>query len=59
MTAEPQDILYQTEFPCHKLNLTNMARRRLDECFTDHPDVSYFQSALNTLKNSKNQNLNF
>lgn len=41
MTAEPQDILYQTEFPCHKLNLTNMARRRLDECFTDHPDVSY------------------
>lgn len=39
-TTEPVEIVYDSEFPCHKLNLNDLPRRRLEECFTEHPDVS-------------------
>lgn len=35
------EIKYEDEeFPCYKLNLNDLPRRRLDECFTEHPEVS-------------------
>lgn len=40
MTSSPVEIVYEQEFPCHKLKLNDLPRRRLDECFTEHPDVS-------------------
>lgn len=33
---------YPEEFPCYKLKLNDLPRRRLDECFTEHPDVRCF-----------------
>uniref|UniRef100_A0A1B0CC93 Voltage-dependent calcium channel alpha-2/delta subunit conserved region domain-containing protein n=1 Tax=Lutzomyia longipalpis TaxID=7200 RepID=A0A1B0CC93_LUTLO len=38
LTAEPQVIEYNVEFPCHKLAMNYLPRRRLEECFTEHPD---------------------
>lgn len=40
MSVEPQLITYNNAFPCNKLNMNFWPRRRLDECFTEHPDVS-------------------
>lgn len=40
LTAAPEKIEYQEEFPCYKLKLNDLPRRRLEECFTEHPDVS-------------------
>lgn len=37
-------IHYNESFPCHKLEMNNLTRRRLDECFTTHDeeaDVHY------------------
>lgn len=38
--ASPEVIEYDLPFPCYKLSLNGLPRRRLDECFTEHPDVS-------------------
>lgn len=40
VSAAPTEMKYKEEFPCYKNPLNNMLRRRLDECFTEHPDVS-------------------
>lgn len=37
-TTEPETIPYTTQFPCHKLYLNDLPRRRLEECYTEHPD---------------------
>lgn len=39
-TTEPQRIIYPTDFPCYKLNMSFYERRRIEECFTEHPEVS-------------------
>lgn len=39
LTTEPQPIEYDTEFPCYKLNMSFYERRRIEECYSDHPDV--------------------
>lgn len=39
VTSSPVEIEYDEKFPCHKLKLNDLPRRRLDECFTEHPDV--------------------
>lgn len=41
-TTEPITINYNVDFPCHKLSLNDLPRMRLEECFTEHPDVSCF-----------------
>lgn len=38
LTTEGQVINYNYSFPCHKLEMNNLLRRRLDECFTQHED---------------------
>lgn len=40
LTASPQEIEYEELFPCYKLKLNDLPRRRLEECYTEHPDVS-------------------
>lgn len=41
LTTEPQRITeYEEEFPCYKLNMSFYDRRRIEECFTEHEDVS-------------------
>uniref|UniRef100_A0A1B0CZ82 Uncharacterized protein n=1 Tax=Phlebotomus papatasi TaxID=29031 RepID=A0A1B0CZ82_PHLPP len=52
LTAEPQVILYNVSFPCHKLAMNYLPRRRLEECFTEHPDeeeMTYCGSAADHL----------
>lgn len=40
VSATATEMHYATEeFPCYKLQLNDLPRRRLDECFTEHPDV--------------------
>lgn len=39
-TTQSIEIIHPGEFPCHKLNLNDLPRRRLEECFTEHPAVS-------------------
>uniref|UniRef100_A0A336MH80 CSON014735 protein n=1 Tax=Culicoides sonorensis TaxID=179676 RepID=A0A336MH80_CULSO len=41
-TTEPVTINYIEPFPCHKLNLNDLPRRRLEECFTEHPEEEEF-----------------
>lgn len=44
LSTEGKVIQYEEEFPCHKLEMNNLMRRRLDECFTTHEeeaDVHY------------------
>lgn len=44
LTTEGIVIQYNESFPCHKLEMNNLMRRRLAECFTDHEeeaDVHY------------------
>lgn len=38
LTTKPQPIEYEIKSPCHKLKMNDLPRRRLDECFTEHPD---------------------
>lgn len=38
LSTEGELINYNTTFPCHKLEMNNLMRRRLDECFTEHTD---------------------
>ena len=38
-TTEPQRQVYDTLFPCYKLNMSFYERRRIEECFTEHPEV--------------------
>lgn len=40
VSAQPTEMVYGEEFPCYKLSLNDLPRRRLDECFTEHPEVS-------------------
>lgn len=40
----PERISYDTEFPCYKLNMSFFERRRLEECFVEHANVSIFQN---------------
>lgn len=41
LTTEPQRITnYEEEFPCYKLNMSFYERRRIEECYTKHEDVS-------------------
>lgn len=40
LKASPEKIVYDVDFPCHKLELNKLECRRLDECYTEHPDVS-------------------
>lgn len=42
VSAKPTQMEYPEEFPCYKLSLNDLPRRRLDDCFTEHPDVSFF-----------------
>lgn len=37
----PEQISYDTEFPCYKLNMSFLERRRLEECFVEHANVKY------------------
>lgn len=39
LSTHPVPIFYDTEFPCYKLNMSFLERRRIEECFTEHPDV--------------------
>lgn len=39
VSATATEMHYAEEFPCYKLKLNDLHRRRLDECFTEHPDV--------------------
>lgn len=41
-TTEPMTVNYNVEFPCHKLSLNDLPRRRLEECYTEHPEVRSF-----------------
>ncbi|XP_037048766.1 voltage-dependent calcium channel subunit alpha-2/delta-3 [Bradysia coprophila] len=39
LTASPVILDYEhAVFPCYKLSMNSYERRRLDECFTEHPD---------------------
>lgn len=40
-TTEPITVSYTTQFPCHKLSLNDLPRRRLEECYTEHPEVCH------------------
>lgn len=40
LTTEPQRMNYQTNFPCYKLNMSFYERRRIEECYTMHKEVS-------------------
>lgn len=40
VSAQPTKMEYPEDFPCYKLSLNDLHRRRLDECFTEHPEVS-------------------
>lgn len=40
LDASLQKIIYDTPFPCHKLNVNSLSTRPLTDCFTQHPDVS-------------------
>lgn len=42
LSAAPQDINYNVSegLPCVKTRLNFLPRRRLEECYTEHPDVS-------------------
>uniref|UniRef100_A0A1A9WBW9 VWFA domain-containing protein n=1 Tax=Glossina brevipalpis TaxID=37001 RepID=A0A1A9WBW9_9MUSC len=42
LTTEPQPIEYETEFPCYKLNMSFYERRRIEECYTEHPDEDFY-----------------
>ncbi|XP_030376767.1 voltage-dependent calcium channel subunit alpha-2/delta-3 [Scaptodrosophila lebanonensis] len=43
LTTEPQRIEdYELDFPCYKLNMSFYERRRIEECFTEHPDEELF-----------------
>lgn len=39
LSASPEEIEYPESFPCYKLKLNDLPRRRLEECFTEHPEV--------------------
>lgn len=40
-SAEPREIIYENyTYPCQKLNLNNLPRRRLAGCYNEHPRVS-------------------
>lgn len=39
LSTAPVVIDYEDEFPCNKLYLNHMHRRRIEECFTEHPEV--------------------
>lgn len=41
LTTEPQRLEYPTPFPCYKLNMSFYERRRIEECYTEHEEVSY------------------
>ncbi|XP_037825426.1 voltage-dependent calcium channel subunit alpha-2/delta-3 [Lucilia sericata] len=41
-TTEPQRLIYPKEFPCYKLNMSFYERRRIEECFTEHPDEDLY-----------------
>lgn len=43
VSAQPTEMGYDEEFPCYKLSLNDLERRRLDECFTEHPEVSFIR----------------
>lgn len=43
MSVEPQMVVYDTEFPCYKLNMSFFKRRRIEECFTEDENVSMLQ----------------
>lgn len=47
VSAAPEEIRYDKVFPCYKLNLNNLTRRRLEGCFTEH---EYVSSALGKTK---------
>ncbi|XP_053958042.1 voltage-dependent calcium channel subunit alpha-2/delta-3 [Anastrepha ludens] len=38
LSTEPQRLEYAKEFPCYKFNMSFYERRRLEECFTQHPE---------------------
>ena len=38
LSTDGKVIQYNETFPCHKLEMNNLLRRRLDECFTQHED---------------------
>lgn len=40
LSASPEEIQYNYEFPCYKTYLNNLPRRRLEGCFTEHEQVS-------------------
>uniref|UniRef100_A0A1A9WAF6 Uncharacterized protein n=1 Tax=Glossina brevipalpis TaxID=37001 RepID=A0A1A9WAF6_9MUSC len=42
LTTKPQPIEYETEFPCYKLNMSFNERRRIEECYTEHPDEDFY-----------------
>ncbi|XP_037958547.1 voltage-dependent calcium channel subunit alpha-2/delta-3 [Teleopsis dalmanni] len=42
LTTEPQIIEYDAEFPCYKLNMSFYERRRIEECYTEHPMEELF-----------------
>lgn len=54
MTTDGIVIGYNDTFPCHKLEMNSLERRRLDECFTTHDeeaDVHYCGTGVRSLVN--------
>lgn len=43
LSVKPKPIEYDLEFPCYKLNMSFYERRRIEECFTEHKDVSTYK----------------
>lgn len=39
LSASPEEIRYNKEFPCYKLDLNNLPHRPLNGCFTEHERV--------------------
>ncbi|KAL5289197.1 CACNA2D4.2 family protein [Megaselia abdita] len=38
----PEQISYDTPFPCYKLNMSFLERRRLEECFVENANESFY-----------------
>lgn len=39
LSASPEELRYFKEYPCYKLDMNELPRRRLEGCFTEHEEV--------------------
>ncbi|XP_067621341.1 voltage-dependent calcium channel subunit alpha-2/delta-3 [Eurosta solidaginis] len=42
LSTEPERLNYDKVFPCYKLNMSFYERRRIEECFTQHPEEAKY-----------------